>query len=290
MTLDAAVAEHRGWLLGMAYRMLGSAAEAEDAVQEAFARLSVADGVDDPAAWLRTVTTRICLDVLRSARVRRETYVGPWLPEPLLVDDADPATAVADAESLSLAFLVVLESLSPEERIAFLLHDVFGTPFDEVARSLGRTPAAARQLASRGRRRLREHRPRFEADARRRQAVAAAFLDACEGGDVDALLALLADDVVLVSDGGGVVSAARKPVVGAEAVLRMLTGLARKAGPSAAFQRLPLNATPGALVSVAGEADTAMVLEVSGGQVVRINMVRNPEKLAGLYGGRDARG
>lgn len=282
MEATAAVEAHRGWLIGLAYRLLGSAAEAEDAVQETFVRYAQASDVSNPRAWLRTVCTRICLDQLRSARSRRETYVGPWLPEPLLVDDSDPAAAAAQAETLSFAFLVLLETLSPEERVAFLLHDVFGAPFAEVATALDRSEAAARQLASRARRHIAERRPRFEPDARARAEVAEAFLAACETGDIEAFLRLCAPDVVLVSDGGGVVPAAMFPLVGQERVIQLLQGLARMVGADLGMRRLMLNGTPGAIFEPPGVDPTVVVLDIADGQVVGISMIRAPEKVEAL--------
>ena len=287
MTAHIALVEHEGTLFGIAYRMLGSVTEAEDAVQETFLRYSAAQAgtITEPRAWLTTVVSRVCIDRLRSAQRRRETYVGPWLPEPLLVDDDDPADRVAMAESLSLAFLVVLESLSPQERVAFVLHDVFGLPFDEVAEVLGKSSAAVRQLASRARRHVQERRPRFEADPQARERVAEAFLAACAGGRLEDVLALLAPDVVLTSDGGGRVSAARRPVVGADAVARFLTGLLRQAGGRLRVRRLLVNGSPGAVLEVDGYEPTVVALDIADGRVAAVSMVRNPDKLRGLRRG-----
>jgi RNA polymerase sigma-70 factor, ECF subfamily len=229
---------HRDHLMGVAYRMLGSRAEAEDAVQEAYLRYASADraGIRDARAWLTTATGRICLDALRSARVRREAYVGPWLPEPLVerlpaatADPDAPDAAAVRGEEVSIAMLVVLETLSPEQRVAFVLHDVFAVPFDEIATVLGSTAAAARQLASRARRAVAQGKPRHRATPAEQRDVVTAFLSAVQGGDINRLLSLLAPDVIVMGDGGGVAPAARRPVIGGLPVARFLTGLFRQA-------------------------------------------------------------
>jgi RNA polymerase sigma-70 factor, ECF subfamily len=230
---------HRAHLLAVAYRMLGSRAEAEDAVQEAWLRYAAAprEDIADLRAWLTTVTARICLDVLRSARVRREAYVGNWLPEPSVhklstsnpanADFAvDPAERVARLDEVSYALLTVLERLTPPQRVAFVLHDIFAVPFDEIAKVLGGSPAAARQLATRARRAVATNGHRHTADIAEQQRVLTAFLAAVERGDIDGLLAVLAPDVVAIGDGPG---AARVPVVGALRVARFLAGVFRQA-------------------------------------------------------------
>jgi RNA polymerase sigma-70 factor, ECF subfamily len=225
----------RARVTSMAYRMLGSWAEAEDAVQEAWLRFAAADAeIHEPAAWLTTVVTRICLDVLRSARVRREVYVGPWLPEPLVEalpsGELDPADASARGEEVGMALLVLLERLTPEQRAAFVLHDVFAVGFDEIAAALGTSPAAARQRASRARRMvMKGGLPRRRADLAEQRRVVTAFLAATQTGDLDGLLAVLAPDVVMVGDGGGIGPAGRHPIHGAEAAARFLLGLFRRA-------------------------------------------------------------
>jgi len=225
-------------LTSAAYRMLGSWAEAEDAVQEAWLRFAQADldGIREPAAWLTTVVARICLDVLRSARVRREAYVGPWLPEPLVARlpaaDVDPADAVVGTENLSVALMVVLERLTPEQRVAFVLHDVFAVGFGEIAAALGTSPGAARQLASRARRAVAgepSDRRRRRSDIAEQQRVVTAFLAAAQSGDLDGLLAVLAPDVVIVGDGGGIGPAGRHPIHGALPTARFVLGLFRRA-------------------------------------------------------------
>jgi RNA polymerase sigma-70 factor (ECF subfamily) len=277
----------RPLLFSIAYRMVGSVAEAEDLVQEAFVRFHQhGDDVDDPKAFLTTVVTRLAIDHLRSARVRREAYVGPWLPEPLLADDsADPAAHAEMADSLSLAFLVLLEQLSPLERAAFLLREVFGYPYAQVAETLGRSQDSCRQLVARARRHLDAERPRYEVDAARHEELTDRFLEACLTGDVDGLAELLAADVVLVTDGGGQVRAVRKPVVGRDKVGRVMITITqpdRRAGV-AAIRPVLVNGRPG---RVAVDADGTPVgvieIDVADGLVRAIRMVVNPEKLAHL--------
>lgn len=255
----------RGRLIGLAYRMLGSRAEAEDAVQEAWLRYRATERstIDDLPAWLTTVTARICLDQLRSARVRREAYVGPWLPEPLVARlpgpggadgfAADPADRVEHLDEVSYALLVVMERLSPEQRVAFVLHDIFAVPYDEIARVLSGTPAAARQLASRARRAIADAKaPRHRTDRAEQRRLVAAFVAAAEAGDINGLLAVLAPDVVALGDGGGMAPAARHPVVGAVRVARFILGLVQRfmRGPAA----LDARAAEGDRPSPAGEA------------------------------------
>lgn len=270
----------RDRLFGLAYRMLGRAADAEDAVQETFLRWAAADhtSIENPAAWLTTVCTRVCLDVLRSARARHETYVGPWLPEPVVTEGSPEDPAVL-AESVTMAFLVVLESLSPLERAAFVLRDLFGYSFDEVAGMLQRSPAAVRQLASRARHHLDERRSRFEADRTRRAEVGEAFLDACLGAELDRLLELLAPDVVFVADSGGVVPAPRQPVHGVERVARLVLSLAERAPAGTELRRLEINAMPGLVALIDGRVDTVLSVDVEDGRVTAVRVVRSPEKL-----------
>lgn len=282
MSTEELVPEQRGRLFGLAYRMLGEVGEAEDAVQEAFLRWSQAehDTITNPAGWLTTVVTRICIDRLKSAQRRRETYVGPWLPEPLATDDADPAHLAGTADSLDLAFLVVLESLSPVERAAFLLHDVFGYTHDEVAAMLDRTPAAVRKVAARARGHLAERRPRYEQDAVRREKVATAFAAAVMGARIDDLMALLAPDVVFVADGGGIVAAARHPLHGAERVGQVILQLAKRRPPGWTFAMREVNRETGIVVRRDdGAVDSVWVLHTDGVRVKAIDVLRNPDKL-----------
>lgn len=283
-SLDLAVADHRSALLGLAYRMLGSVVDAEDAVQEAFERLDRhgSDGLANVGGWLNRTTSRICLDRLTSARARHEVYVGPWLPEPFETSP-DGADRVELVESVSMAFLVVLETLSPAERVAFLLHDVFGHEHADVAAVLDRSEAACRQLVSRARRHVQARRPRFEPDPDARDEAANRFLEACVTGDVDALLASLAPDVVLQSDGGGKVAAARQPIEGADRVARFLAGLARQAPDDLVLEARRYNGAPGLLIAGEdGRIEVVMTLGVADGLVRTIHAVRNPDKLGHL--------
>lgn len=282
--------EHRARLVGLAYRVLGSVAEAEDAVQDAWLRLAGADraAIEDLAAWLTTVTSRLCLDRLRSARVRRETYVGPWLPEPWVqpVDAAPgPEQHAVQGESVRLALLVVLEGLSPEQRVAFVLHDVFAVPFTEVADVLGTSVPAARQLASRARRTVREHRLPPAVPLHRQREVVEAFTRAAFAGDLDGLVRTLAPDVVLRSDGGGLVSAALRPLLGPDHVARFLLGLRTRYAPTG-FDVVPVlvNGELGAVVELGedtGPGWLTVVLPRVGpdGLVHGVDVVRNPDKL-----------
>lgn len=286
MTMDDDVvrtwAGERPRLLGLAYRLTGSRADAEDLVQEAFGRLAVAEGVAQPAAWLTTVTTRLAIGHLRLSRVQREVYVGPWLPEPVEEGFADPGDDLELAESVSLALLRVMESMTPVERAAFVLHDVFGYSHREVADMLDRSHAAIRQAAARGRRRVREQRPPFEPDRARRQDIAERFLEAARGADLDGLMAVLSPDVVFRSDGGGVVHAARKELVGAERVTKFLLALA--AGrPDGTAELAWVNASPALRLSAGGALVSVMALQVGpDGRIAEINAVLNPAKLRGM--------
>lgn len=281
---DDVFSANRRRLFAIAYRMLGEVGEAEDAVQEAFVRWQRNDGpVDNPQAWLTTVVSRVCVDRLRSAQHRRETYVGPWLPEPIATDTTDPADDAALADSLSLAFLVVLERLSPLERAAFLLHDVFGYTHNEVAAMLDRSPTAVRRVAARARGHLADERPRYERDAERRAAVTQAFVDAVAGADLDALMAVLAPDVAFMADGGGVVAASRHPQRGAARVAQVIVSLARVAPPDWTYEVRELNSEPAITVQQAdGTLDSAWILHVEDGRIARIDVLRNPAKLARL--------
>jgi RNA polymerase sigma-70 factor (ECF subfamily) len=284
-TADLAGREGRR-LFGVAYRLLGTVADAEDAVQETFLRWEQADraAVANPGGWLMTVLTRHCLDQLRSARARRQAYVGTWLPEPLVEGGdmiyGDPAERVTLDESVSMAMLVVLETLSPAERAVFVLHDVFGMGFDEVGSMAGRAPAACRQLASRARRHVEERRPRFDPDAAEQRRVVAAFLDASARGDLDALLPLLDPSVVLRADGGGRVAAAGRPVDGPERVAGVLLA-GQTWYPGLASRLIVVNGGTGALMTVGSEVVAAVCVTVAGGRITEIDMVVNPDKLEG---------
>lgn len=273
-------------LVRVAYAILGSRAEAEDVVADCWTRLVDADArepVRDLTGWLTVAVARAATDVLRSARVRREAYVGPWLPEPFVAAAAgtDPADRVTLDETVGYALLVVLESLSPAERTAFVLHDVFGMGFPEVATVVGRTPAAVRQLASRARTHLAGQRPRFEVDRTAHEQVLGSFLAASAGGDLAALVATLDPDVVVTSDGGGVVSAARRPVRGADRAARYLLGVVAKyVDQQADVDLLVANGLPAIGIRQDGVLTSLVVLTVQGGRVARVDIVRAPAKLA----------
>ncbi|WP_328499282.1 RNA polymerase sigma factor SigJ [Streptomyces sp. NBC_00414] len=282
-------------LLGLGYRMLGSVQDAEDVVQETYARwyaLSEAeqDAIVAPLAWLTRVASRICLDQLASARVRRERYTGEWLPEPVRdggattwtsagggIAGSDPADRVTLDESVSMGMLVVLDSVTPAERVAFVLHDVFGVPFAEIAETVGRSPAACRQLAASARRRLAERRPVGGTTTEHRQVVSA-FLDACGTGDLDALVALLDPAVEARSDGGGRVRAALRPVVGQDKVARFLLGLLRKEPGLEAVEE-GVNGFPGVAVRIAGATVAVVGVDVRDGRISNLWLVVNPDKL-----------
>ena len=281
---------HRPRLINVAYRLLGSVADAEDAVQEALIRwyaLAPADreAIESPVAWLTTVTSRICLDQLGSARARRERYVGQWIPEPVpgrsewtSVDaGADPADRITLDESIDMAFLVVLDSMSPAERVAFLLHDVFRYPFEEVAGIVGRTPAACRQLASTARRKVRDSRP-VSPPSPQRAEVVRDFKQAWEAMDIDALLGVLDPDAVAVADGGGRVPAALEPRVGAESIAEFLLAVASRATELELTEQV-VNGQPGLVARQAGSILTVFAFDVAGDRITRIWAVRNPEKL-----------
>ncbi len=272
----------RPHLLRVAYGQLGSIAEAEDVVQEAWLRLQRvdADDVRDLRAWLTTTVSRLALDALRSARMRRERYVGPWLPEPVV--DADPADRVTLDESVGMALLVVLETLSAGERVAFVMHDIFGYDFAAVAEVLGTSQEAARQQASRARRRVREGRPRFPATPEQQRAIVEAFLAAVSDGDADALLELLAPEAVMRADSGGLVNAPRKPIEGAEKVARATLGLARTGGKGAVVRIVDVNGMPGLFAEGIDGVATVVAFTVDDGRITALDIVRNPEKLRDL--------
>lgn len=282
--------ELRPRLSRLAYSQLGSLAEAEDVVQEAWLRLERTDdgAIDDLQAWLMTVVSRLALDALGSARMRREHYVGPWLPEPLVGvagDDADPADRVTLDETVSHALLFVLERLSPAERTAFILHDVFGYAFDEVGDVVGRTPAAARQLASRARRHVVEQRPRQSGTAEDQRRVVEAFAAAAAGGDLGALLTVLDPDVVMRSDGGGRVQAARTALVGADRVSRALVALARRHAGQSEARVADVNGLPGLLMRnrIDGQV-SVLAFTVDTGRITTVHIQRNPDKLRHVGG------
>ena len=286
--------EFRPLMFSIAYRMTGSISDAEDIVQEAFLRLTrvLRDGasIDTPKAYLATATTRLAISHLRSARVRREAYVGAWLPEPLVAGELGPATAPDPAEraemsdSLSMAFLILLESLSPTERAVFLLHEVFGYNYQEIAEITGKSETNCRQIFARARRRVDEGRPRFEASREQRDEVARRFFDAAGGGDINSLLSLLAPDVVVIGDGGGKGQALREPTHGAVRVARFLAGLFRRAQKEGTYGEPTLvNGQPGAVVYDAeGRVAAVFTLDIADGLVQTVRSVVNPDKLQHL--------
>jgi RNA polymerase sigma-70 factor (ECF subfamily) len=283
MTRAEEFEELRPLLFSIAYRILGSVAEAEDAVQETWLRFeSSPTEPRSTKAFLSAVVTRISIDVLRSARVRREEYVGPWFPEPLLTDPyEDPARSAELADSVSMAALVLLERLTPLERAVFVLREVFGFGFPEVAAAVERSEAACRQLAVRARRHMDVGRPRFEADRREREELAARFFDALRDGDVDGLRELLAADVQMVGDGGGKAPAFARTVVGADRVARVLaSGFPLLARVDARVEPHELNGQPGAILRDRdGGVVGTLVLDVLGGRIQAIRSVANPDKL-----------
>ena len=273
------IANARPRLVRLAYRMLGSVAEAEDAVQDALLRYQGTDAeVDNPQAFLSRVTTRICLDTLKSARRQRETYVGPWLPEPIF-DANEPVS-----DDVTLTLMLALERLSPLERAAFLLHDVFGVALDEVALALEREPAACRKLATRAREHVREARPRYPMSEQESDQIAEAFHVASRAGDVSALQRLLADGVAFYSDGGGKSSAATRPVLGSSRVLRFFMGLAKKSGFAASrvYRAARIDGLPGFISVGEDGVPQTTALAIEDGLIHAIYCVRNPDKLRHL--------
>jgi len=297
-SLSAVMSERRR-LINLAYRLLGSLTEAEDAVQEAYVRWYAMsreqqDAISSPGGWLTTVTSRICLDLLGSARARRERYVGEWIPEPLPEPGewpggrtggaaVDPADRVTMDESVSMAFLVVLEEMTPAERVAFILHDVFRYSFAEVAEITGRTPAACRQLASSARRRVGARQAVLPAAATRRAGVVGDFKRAWEAADIGALIGLLDPDATMTADGGGLVSAALDPIEGAERIAGFLAGLIGQAGQALGsgltFLERTVNGQPGLVAQQDGVTVTVFAFDLSGDRITRIWAVRNPGKL-----------
>ncbi|SCK59221.1 RNA polymerase sigma-70 factor [Streptomyces sp. WMMB 322] len=281
--------EHRPVLLGVAYRMLGRVADAEDVVQDTWLRWASADRAEvrRPRAFLVRATTRLALDRLRSAQSRRETYVGPWLPEPLPTDVhaeavPDGADRVILAESVSVAVLVVLESLSPLERAVFVLREAFGFPHEEIAAALDRTPAAVRQLAARARSHVAERTPRYEVDPGQQRELTQRFLDAATRGDLDGLLAMLAPDARLVGDGGGKAKAPMRTITSAGKVGRFMAAIAQQGVADLEFEFTELNGATALVGSVGGKPTAVMLLDVADGVIQSVYLVANPDKLAHL--------
>ncbi|MFI9172396.1 RNA polymerase sigma-70 factor [Streptomyces lincolnensis] len=281
--------EHRPVLLGVAYRMLGRVADAEDVVQEAWLRWSAADRseVREPRAYLVRVTTRLAIDRLRQVKARGETYVGPWLPEPYVTDFGDTVPDTAEravlADTVSLAVLVVLESLSPLERAVFVLREAFGYPYADIAAMLERAEPAVRQLAGRARRHVEERRPRYEVDPAQRRDLTERFLAAAGDGDLEGLMSLLAPDVRLVGDSGGKSKAPVRVMESADKVGRFVLGVARKgAVPDLSFRYLELNGGPALLILSGDKPDSVLQLDVVDGLIQSVYIIRNPDKLGSL--------
>lgn len=272
------VERHRPRLFGLAYRMLGDAHEAEDLVQEAYLRWYQEDrsAIDSPEGWLVRVTSRLAIDRLRRARTERMAYTGPWLPEPI----ADPADGPAElASDLSVALLVLLERLAPEERAAFLLRDVFDAPYGEIARTLDRTPAAVRQMVHRARERVRGDRARFDVPSDAQERLLHRFLDALHADDQEALLALFAPDATFTSDGGGKARAARNVVYGADRVVRLLLGLQHKAPPGVTREIASVNGAPALVTRIDGHLYAVFSFATDGERLLAIYSTLNPDKL-----------
>jgi RNA polymerase sigma-70 factor (ECF subfamily) len=288
---DAEVFEaHRDLMFAVAYRMLGTITDAEDAVQDAWLRWSAAPRADvaDPRAYLARVVTNTALNRLRSVRSRREAYIGPWLPEPLLTETSPDAAERAElTESVSMAMLVVLESLTPDERAVLVLREVFGFDHAEIAAALGRSAPAVRQLAHRAREHVQARRPRFDVDWNQQREVTERFLAAAAGGDIDGLMTVLAPDVTVLTDGGGKARAALRPITGAAKAARFLAAIASRPymGVSIADmtpEPAEINGSPGTLIMAGGRVIAALTLTVSGGRITAVQLLANPDKLAAL--------
>jgi RNA polymerase sigma-70 factor (ECF subfamily) len=273
---------HRARLFGIAYRMLGTHAESEDILQEAYIKWhqANAEGIETPEAWLVTVVTRLSIDRLRKAASERETYIGPWLPEPLVVSDKpSPEEELELASNLSLAFMVLLERLSPVERAAFLLHDIFDCDYTDIARIVGKTETASRQIVSRARVRVRADKPRFEADAKEREKLIRKFSAASTAGDEKALLALFSDEIAMMSDGGGKVTAARKVIRGKAKLAHALRMFGAKYGALLKSVPYRINGEPGLLTFYNGKIFDATTFEFTDGKISGVYRVMNPDKL-----------
>jgi RNA polymerase sigma-70 factor (ECF subfamily) len=280
---DAAFEEHRPMLERLAYRMLGSLPDADDIVQEAYLRWSAQDRSDvmSPRAYLSAVVTRLCIDRRQAIEERKTTYIGPWLPDPVVEPGrSDPAGRLETAESVSMALMLVLESLSPVERAAYLLRRIFDYGYDEIAGILGRSEVGCRQLVSRAEDRIQSRRPRFDPDPGEAERLTAAFLQACSSGDVQGLVDLLATDAVLYSDGGGKVSAALTPIVGADRIARLFVGILKKAPAGLEMRGVLVNGQPGLLALIDGQVIQVNTFDVVDGRIAACFAIRNPDKLA----------
>ncbi|SET38540.1 RNA polymerase sigma-70 factor [Variovorax sp. OV084] len=274
---------HRPRLQGIAYRMLGSMAEAEEVVQDAWLRWHEAakDTFDSAEAWLVTVVTRLSIDRLRAAKVQREHYIGAWMPEPMLTEAPDtPEQLLERADNISVAFLAVLERLAPEARAAFLLREVFDADYDEVARTLGKSEAACRQLVHRAKAQVQEGRPRFTVPRETHERLLRAFADAAARGSLQDLKALMAEDVELIGDGGGKVQTFSKILRGSQRLAQLYYSLWRRMGPAVRMEMVDINGEPGMLRFLDGELESAQTFEIENDRIVRIRAQRNPDKLA----------
>jgi RNA polymerase sigma-70 factor (ECF subfamily) len=277
--------QHRSRLHGIAYRMLGSRADAEDVLQEAWLRWdrAAADEIRSPTAWLTTATTRLCIDRLRQLRSAREVYVGPWLPEPLMLDSAPPADHATElASDLSVAFLALLERLAPEERAAFLLHEIFDSGYDDIARILGKSEVASRQIVSRARKRIREAQPRVQVSGEARQRLLEALAHAVQTQDQAALLKLLSEDATWTSDGGGKARAAKKIVRGAAHVTRFATGVFRRHLSHVTFRLVSVNDEAGLAAYFGDQMISVITIRTDGQRILDVFSILNPDKLQGL--------
>jgi RNA polymerase sigma-70 factor (ECF subfamily) len=278
---DAVFEEHRPTLARLAYRMLGSLPDADDIVQDAYLRWSTEDRDDvrSPRAYLSAIVTRLCIDRSQSIEERKKSYLGPWLPDPLVEAD-DPAGRLEAAESVSMALLLVLESLSPVERAAYLLRRIFDYGYAEIAGILGKSEVACRQLVSRAEEHIRRRRPRFEARPEEAERLTTAFLEACSSGDMQALLDVLAPDAVLYSDSGGKVPAALAPVIGADRIARLFLGILKKAPAGLELLWVRVNGQPGLMARIVGQVIQVLTFDIVDGRIAACFAVRNPEKLA----------
>ncbi|BBX97860.1 RNA polymerase sigma-70 factor [Mycobacterium lacus] len=282
----------RALLFTIAYEILGSATEADDVLQDSYLRWATVDlsTVRDTKSYLARLVTRQALNALRADARRREEYVGPWLPEPLLLDDQDPSADVVLAESVSMAMLVLLETLSPDERAVFVLREVFGFDYGEIAEAVGKPAATVRQVAHRAREHVRARRKRFDTvDPQRNAQITTQFLATAASGDVEALMTMLAPDATWMADSGGKVSAARRPVVGAERVARAIAGLMRRASAMAQFhaQTVTCNSAPAVLLYLGGHLEGVITLEIRDDKITNFYVMRNPDKLAALTNPRE---
>jgi RNA polymerase sigma-70 factor, ECF subfamily len=280
----------RPLLFTIAYEILGSATEADDVLQDSYLRWADVDlsTVRDTKSYLARLVTRQALNALRADARRREEYVGPWLPEPLLLDDQDPSADVVLAESVSMAMLVLLETLSPDERAVFVLREVFGFDYDEIAGAVGKPTPTVRQVAHRAREHVRARRKRFDVvDPERNAEVTAQFLATAASGDVEALMAMLAPDATWMADGGGKVTAARRPVVGAARVARAIVGLMRKAGPEVHANMVTCNSAPAVLLYRGEHLEMVVTVDIADDKIANFYVMRNPDKLAALATARE---